>query len=426
MTAPERTPRRILVVDDVQRGLGLDLGPRTRLTVSTETSHEQPLGRKGKQRLCQRGPGSRDRKIHEMSGEKSVPPHALQEKGRVRCERPWFQERGARPVLSPGWALRDPRLEDATLRGKDRLRNIFQQELNLSFFTPKGLTPLAGGRGAATLGLHHWIISLDLRRARKRVALRRSRRPWTLFSARFASARLSAAFDSPLTVCHRSQRKPMDERQGERELAWAMQRGKCTHDHHEENHPSHDEERTAQASEAHHALGDKALFDRYLLRYPPAVSELTFTNAFCWAEIRHHLFRECEGHLLVCYRQKDCCLSFYPPVGPEPVALLVRPIEGLRDYHALDAPSTRPWPPVWARPHGWYWTGTTATTCTASRICASFGAKTITVRGTSRGGSPSCTTPRSGRSPRRSSHQSAFHDPGALAGGPAEQRVGSG
>jgi hypothetical protein len=26
MTAPERTPRRILVVDDVQRGLGLDLG----------------------------------------------------------------------------------------------------------------------------------------------------------------------------------------------------------------------------------------------------------------------------------------------------------------------------------------------------------------------------------------------------------------
>jgi hypothetical protein len=62
------------------------------------------------------------------------------------------------------------------------------------------------------------------------------------------------------------------------------------------------------------------------------VSELNFTNAFCWAEIRHHLFCEHEGHLLVSYRQKDCCLSFYPPVGPEPVALLVRPIEGLRDY----------------------------------------------------------------------------------------------
>jgi uncharacterized protein len=80
------------------------------------------------------------------------------------------------------------------------------------------------------------------------------------------------------------------------------------------------------------ALGDKALFDRYLLRYPPEVSELTFTNAFCWAEIRHHLFCELEGHLLISYRQKDCCLSFYPPVGPEPVALIVKKIEGLRDY----------------------------------------------------------------------------------------------
>jgi hypothetical protein len=80
------------------------------------------------------------------------------------------------------------------------------------------------------------------------------------------------------------------------------------------------------------ALGDKALFDRYVLRYPPAVSELTFTNVFCWAEIRHHLFCENERYLLVSYRQKDCCLSFYPPVGPEPAALLVKQIEGLRDY----------------------------------------------------------------------------------------------
>jgi hypothetical protein len=79
-------------------------------------------------------------------------------------------------------------------------------------------------------------------------------------------------------------------------------------------------------------LADKPLFDGYLARYPPTVSELTFTNAFCWAEIRHHLFCEHEGHLLICYRQKDCTLSFYPPVGPEPAALLRSRIEGLRDY----------------------------------------------------------------------------------------------
>jgi hypothetical protein len=79
-------------------------------------------------------------------------------------------------------------------------------------------------------------------------------------------------------------------------------------------------------------LGDKPLFDRYLTRYPPVISELTFTNAYCWAEIRHHLFCECDGHLLITYRQKDCCLSFYPPVGPDPAALLRKRREGLRDY----------------------------------------------------------------------------------------------
>src|SRR4051812_47482581 len=50
------------------------------------------------------------------------------------------------------------------------------------------------------------------------------------------------------------------------------------------------------------ALGDKPLFDRYFSQYPPTVSELTFTNVFCWAEVRHHLFCEHQGHLLICYR----------------------------------------------------------------------------------------------------------------------------
>jgi hypothetical protein len=79
-------------------------------------------------------------------------------------------------------------------------------------------------------------------------------------------------------------------------------------------------------------LADRPLFDDYLGRYPPVVSELTFTNAYCWAEVRHHLFCEHEGHLLLCYRHKECCLSFYAPVGPEPARLLGERIEGLRDY----------------------------------------------------------------------------------------------
>jgi len=79
-------------------------------------------------------------------------------------------------------------------------------------------------------------------------------------------------------------------------------------------------------------LGDKPRFDRCFSRYPPVVSELTFTNVFCWSEVRHHLFCEQERHLLITYRQCDCCLSLYPPVGPEPAALLRMRIEGLRDY----------------------------------------------------------------------------------------------
>ena len=79
-------------------------------------------------------------------------------------------------------------------------------------------------------------------------------------------------------------------------------------------------------------LKDKPLFDRYFRRHPPAVSELTFTNVFGWAEVRHHLFCEQDGHLLISYRQGDCCLSFYPPVGPDPVAVVKERMEGFRDY----------------------------------------------------------------------------------------------
>src|SRR5207237_9159812 len=87
-------------------------------------------------------------------------------------------------------------------------------------------------------------------------------------------------------------------------------------------------------------LEDRSVFDRYFAEYPPAVSELTFTNIFCWAEARHHLFCEHEGRLLISYRQGACCLSFYPPVGPDPAAVVNERIDGFRDYcwPRLDAP----------------------------------------------------------------------------------------
>ena len=80
------------------------------------------------------------------------------------------------------------------------------------------------------------------------------------------------------------------------------------------------------------SLKDKPFLDGYFSKYPPTISELTFTNIYSWCEIRHHLFCEHEGHLLICYRGKDCCMSLYPPVGPQPADLLQQPIEGLRHY----------------------------------------------------------------------------------------------
>jgi hypothetical protein len=79
-------------------------------------------------------------------------------------------------------------------------------------------------------------------------------------------------------------------------------------------------------------VDQKGLFDRYLSPYPPSISELTFTNIFAWAEIKHYLFCEVEGHLLISFREDDCSLSFLPPVGPRPVRMVKRRIEGLRDY----------------------------------------------------------------------------------------------
>ncbi len=77
---------------------------------------------------------------------------------------------------------------------------------------------------------------------------------------------------------------------------------------------------------------DKPLFDRYLSQYESKISELTFTNIFCWSEIKHYLFGECREHLLIAYRENDCCLSLLPPVGPRPASIVKKRMEGFRDY----------------------------------------------------------------------------------------------
>ncbi len=79
-------------------------------------------------------------------------------------------------------------------------------------------------------------------------------------------------------------------------------------------------------------LSDKPVFDDYLQRYPPTASELTFTNVFCWAEVKHHLYCEHEGHLFVSYRDRRIHLGLFPPIGPHPERWILRPIPHLRCY----------------------------------------------------------------------------------------------
>lgn len=79
-------------------------------------------------------------------------------------------------------------------------------------------------------------------------------------------------------------------------------------------------------------LKDRPVFDRYLKKYPQQISELTFTNIFCWAEVKHHLWCEQDSHLLVSYRKQDCALKFLPPVGPSPERIIQTSLPGLSHY----------------------------------------------------------------------------------------------
>ncbi len=64
-------------------------------------------------------------------------------------------------------------------------------------------------------------------------------------------------------------------------------------------------------------LKDKPLFDRFLRDYPPHISEMTFTNLFCWRLSKLHEFAAHKGHLLVSFMENRN-RRFYQPIGPEP------------------------------------------------------------------------------------------------------------
>jgi hypothetical protein len=61
-------------------------------------------------------------------------------------------------------------------------------------------------------------------------------------------------------------------------------------------------------------LADKPLMDAALAKHPPEISELTFTNLFCWQQKRQVSLAEHEGGLVLLAREGDRSF-FLPPVG---------------------------------------------------------------------------------------------------------------
>lgn len=87
------------------------------------------------------------------------------------------------------------------------------------------------------------------------------------------------------------------------------------------------------------SIADKRIFDRYFAEYPPNCSEMTFTNIFCWAEIKSHQFCVYRDHLLVSYQRKsDSEPQFFPPIGEHPKEIMLECLPGLQTYQWVRIP----------------------------------------------------------------------------------------
>lgn len=78
-------------------------------------------------------------------------------------------------------------------------------------------------------------------------------------------------------------------------------------------------------------LGDRALVNTYLRKFPPEVSELTFTNLFVWRGARPIWIVETEGALAFLTKaqphDQDPTILFGPPLGDAPAFSLISQLD---------------------------------------------------------------------------------------------------
>ena len=90
-------------------------------------------------------------------------------------------------------------------------------------------------------------------------------------------------------------------------------------------------------------ITDKKLFDEYFQKYPPEISEFTFTNLFMWRNYYNFLFMEFKEHLILFsndylkYRKKPINVGssdyiyFFPPIGPHPDEIIIKLFENINN-----------------------------------------------------------------------------------------------
>ena len=91
-------------------------------------------------------------------------------------------------------------------------------------------------------------------------------------------------------------------------------------------------------------INDKPLFDAYFKKFPPEISEFTFTNLFIWRKHYNFLFTELNNHLIIFstnFLKKDKksildqseTLFFLPPIGKNPSETI---IELLNSFNSME------------------------------------------------------------------------------------------
>lgn len=97
-------------------------------------------------------------------------------------------------------------------------------------------------------------------------------------------------------------------------------------------------------------ISDKPLFDDYFQKYPPEISELTFTNLFIWRFYYDFKFLEWKDHLIIFsedyFKTRKEAISkntetilFYTPIGDDPVQIILDLFDSFKNIEIHRVPN---------------------------------------------------------------------------------------